>query len=40
MCMLTATAGAGQWWLDWDREYFAWKNASLPVAVSFQFTNR
>eukprot|EP00775_Hariotina_reticulata_P009931 gene9931-10086_t len=37
---MKTTGTDGQWWLDWDREYFAWKNASLPVDVSFQFTNR
>lgn len=25
-------------WLDWDREYNAWKGANLPVSVSYQFT--
>lgn len=24
-------------WLDWDREYNAWKGANLPVSVSYQF---
>jgi len=39
LCLLQ-TGTDGQWWLDWDREYLAWRNASLPVAVSFQFLNR
>ncbi len=26
------------WWLDWDREYLAWKEAGLQVEASIQFT--
>jgi hypothetical protein len=31
------TGTDGQWWLDWDREYRAWKAAGIPVAVTYQF---
>lgn len=34
---LLQTGTDGQWWLDWDREYKAWKGAGLPVDVSYQF---
>lgn len=27
----------GIWWLDWNREYLAWKNAGLKVQASIQF---
>ena len=27
-----------QWWLDWNREYRAWKKAGLEVQTSIQFT--
>ena len=29
-----------KWWLNWDTEYRAWKNASLMVDTSIQFTNK
>ena len=31
------TGTDGQWWLDWDREYRAWKAAGIPVSVTYQF---
>lgn len=31
------TGTDGQWWLDWDREYRAWKSSGLPVDVTYQF---
>lgn len=36
-------AGGGtqaMWWLNWDTEYSAWKNANLSIDVSIQFTNK
>ena len=27
------------WWLDWDREYLAWKAANLKVGVTIQYNN-
>lgn len=37
-CLQLQTGTDGQWWLDWDREYAAWKAAALPVTVSYQFS--
>lgn len=34
-----ATGTDGQWWLDWDREYGAWKAAGMRVHASFQFNS-
>ena len=37
------TAGRGtqaKWWLNWDTEYSVWRNASLVVDASIQFTNQ
>lgn len=41
VCNYTAMAlgkgTQGQWWLNWDREYRAWRAAGLEVAVTLQF---
>ncbi|GIL99515.1 hypothetical protein Vretimale_4644, partial [Volvox reticuliferus] len=35
-----ATTGTdGMWWLNWDREYAAWKAAGLKVDATFQFVS-
>lgn len=38
----TMASGGGtqaQWWLNWNTEYGAWKNAGLTTETSIQFTN-
>lgn len=38
----TMASGGGtqaQWWLNWNPEYGAWKNAGLTTETSIQFTN-
>ena len=38
----TMAAGGGtqaQWWLNWNTEYGAWKNAGLTTEASIQFTS-
>lgn len=34
----TQPFGLALWWLDWDREYAAWKAAGLKVHASIQFS--
>uniref|UniRef100_A0A383VQX7 F5/8 type C domain-containing protein n=1 Tax=Tetradesmus obliquus TaxID=3088 RepID=A0A383VQX7_TETOB len=34
---MNKTGTDGQWWLDWDREYGAWKKAGIPVSVTYQW---
>jgi hypothetical protein len=40
VCLLHVVGAFSNRWLDWDREYRAWKGAGLPVSVSYQFLAR